>query len=50
MAQGSINEVVTGFYIALDQKFVNQEQFDQVYTFSLQINARVNALIKSISR
>lgn len=50
MAQGSINEVVTGFYIALDQKFVNQKHFDQVYTFSLKINARLNALINSISR
>ena len=49
MAQGSINEVVTGFYIALDQKFIGQKQFDQVYIFSLKINARLNALINSIS-
>lgn len=50
MAQGSINEVVTGFYIALDQRFINQKGFDQVYDFSLKLNARLNALIKSISR
>lgn len=49
MAQGSVNEVVTGFYVALDQQFINQKSFDQVYSFSLKINARLNALIKSIS-
>ena len=50
MAQGSINEVVTGFYIALDQKFINQKQFDQVYDYALKVNAKLNALIKSVSR
>ena len=50
MAQGSINEVVTGFYISLDQRFISQKAFDQVYDFSLKLNARLNALIKSLSR
>lgn len=50
MSQGSINEVITGFYIALDQRFISQKAFDQVYSFSLTLNARLNALIKSISR
>lgn len=50
MAQGSTNEVVTGFYIALDLNFVKQKEFDQVYEFAQKINAKLNALIKSVSR
>ena len=50
MAQGSINELITGFYIAIDQKFVDNKQFDQIYTISLKVNAKINALINSISR
>ncbi|MBI2012408.1 four helix bundle protein [Candidatus Curtissbacteria bacterium] len=49
MSQGSINEVVTGMFVALDQKFISQIQFEQVYDFALRINSRLNALIKSIS-
>lgn len=50
MAQGSVNEVVTGFYVALDQKFMNKRQFDQVYDFALKVNAKINALVRSVSR
>lgn len=50
MSQGSNNEVVTGFYIALDQKFIKEKQFRKSYEFSLKINAKLNALIKSVSR
>ena len=50
MAQGSINEVVTGFYIAIDQKLISDNEFRIIYDFSLKINAKLNALIKSISR
>jgi|SRR3989344_359088 len=49
MAQGSVNEVVTGLYLALDQKLVNQKQFDEAYESALILNAKLNALIKSIS-
>lgn len=50
MAQGSLNEVITGFYIALDLKFIQKGEFEQVYDFSLKLNAKLNALIKSVSR
>lgn len=50
MAQGSVNESVTGFYVALDQKFTTQEDFDRIYDFALKLNARLNALINSVSR
>ena len=50
MAQGSVNEVVTGFYLAIDLKFIKQDQFDNLYDSALKVNAKLNALIKSISR
>ena len=50
MAQGSVNEVVTGFYLAIDLKFIKQDQFDNLYDPALKVNAKLNALIKSISR
>ncbi|MEK7580783.1 MAG: four helix bundle protein [Patescibacteria group bacterium] len=49
MSQGSVNEVVTALYIALDQKFIKEGKFDELYEFTLRLNARLNALIKSIS-
>lgn len=50
IAQGSVNEVVTGFYIALDQKLINAKEFKVVYDFALKINAKLNAFVKSLSR
>lgn len=49
MAQGSINEAITGFYIALDQKFLNANKFNEVYDFVLKLNARLNALMNKIN-
>lgn len=31
MAQGSLNETITGFYIALDQGFVSKKEFNPIY-------------------
>jgi len=50
IAQGSINELVTAFYIALDQKFITTNNFDLTYDFALKLNTKLNALTKSISR
>lgn len=49
IAQGSINEVVTGTYIALDQKFLGEKEFDLIYNSALKVNTRINALINSLS-
>jgi len=49
MAQGSVNETVTGFYISLDQHFVSKKEFELVYESALSINTKLNALIKSLS-
>jgi len=50
MAQGSLNEVVSGLYIALDQGFLDDRVFNEPYDFALKLNARFNAFTKSISR
>ena len=48
MAQGSLHETVTGFYIALDQKFVSQKQFDEIYDFALKVDAKLHAFLKAL--
>lgn len=49
MAQGSLHETITGFYIALDQKFVNRKQFDEIYDSALKVDAKLNAFLKALS-
>jgi len=49
MAITSVEEVVTGLYIALDQKYITQNQFEKLYLEANQLVARINALIKSLS-
>ena len=45
---GSIEEVVTVLYIALDQKYIEQKEFDYLYNQSNQLVSKINALIKSL--
>ncbi len=47
---GSINEVISAFYIALDQEFLDENKFKEIYDSALKLNARLNAFINSISR
>jgi len=46
---GSINEVVTALYIALDLKFINQKDFDILYEKSNKISKMTNGLIRSLN-
>lgn len=48
MAIGSCEEVVTGIYIALDQGFINKENFDIIYKEANLLVAKLNALIKKL--
>ncbi len=50
MAISSCEEVVTGLYIAQDQKFINKEDFDMLYNFANKLVARINALTKSLKQ
>ncbi|PIR44335.1 four helix bundle protein [Candidatus Wolfebacteria bacterium CG10_big_fil_rev_8_21_14_0_10_31_9] len=44
----SLEEVVSGFYIALDQNFINQREFDILYIESNKLASKLSALIKSL--
>lgn len=50
MAITSVEEVVTALYISLDQKYIFQEQFDQLYSDANVLVAKINALIKSLKK
>jgi len=48
MSHTSIDEVVTGFYVALDQKYISQKEFDQVYELLNKQAAKTVALKNSL--
>ncbi|MBI2621257.1 MAG: four helix bundle protein [Candidatus Levybacteria bacterium] len=50
MAIGSCEEVITGFYIALDQKYVPEKDFDIIYEQANMLVAKLNALVKSLNK
>ncbi len=47
---GSVNEVVTGLYIAMDLKYLNKNDFDDLYSNLNLIASKINALINSIKK
>ena len=49
MSIGSIEESVTGLYIALDLGFINKDEFNFLYELSGKLISKVKALIKSIN-
>ncbi|MEX2028100.1 MAG: four helix bundle protein [Candidatus Curtissbacteria bacterium] len=49
MSITSLEEVVTGLYIALDQKYITQKQFGGLYEESNLLAAGINALVKSLN-
>ncbi len=49
LSLGSLEEVVTGLYIALDLKYISKAEFDRLYKEANFIAARINKLIKAVS-
>ncbi len=49
IANSSLEEVITGLYIALDQKLINKEDFDKLYKHSHELSAKMNALINKLN-
>ncbi|MFH1098747.1 MAG: four helix bundle protein [Candidatus Uhrbacteria bacterium] len=45
----SINETISCFYIALDQEFINKQQFTEIYEEANRLAARLNALISALN-
>ncbi|MBI4158024.1 MAG: four helix bundle protein [Candidatus Yanofskybacteria bacterium] len=48
IALGSIDEVVTGLYIALDLNFIEKKEFDALYENSHKITSQIRALISKL--
>ena len=50
MSLSSLEEVVSGLYISLDQNFINQHEFDKLYESANEIAAKLNALINKLGQ
>lgn len=50
IAISSLNEVVTGLYIALDLRYLEKSDFDLLYEKSNRLSSRINALIRVLSK
>ena len=46
----SMEEVIAACYIALDQKYLPQQEFDSIYNLSHILGKKINALIRSIQK
>ncbi|HLB95886.1 MAG TPA: four helix bundle protein [Patescibacteria group bacterium] len=49
IALGSINEVVTALYIALDLEYIDQKNFQKSYKESHKLAAMINSLVRKIN-
>jgi four helix bundle protein len=50
ISAGSVNEVVTALYIAVDLKYLNKDDFGKLYRSANILAAKLNALINSIKK
>ena len=48
MSHTSVDEVVTGFYVALDLGYINKSEFDRIYELLSKQAAKTVALKKSL--
>lgn len=45
---GSINEVITGLYIALDQQYIRKTNFDEIYSNAEELAKMISCLQKKL--
>ena len=50
IALGSLQEVVTGLYIALDLKYINKDDFEELYIKANILASKINALINYLKK
>jgi four helix bundle protein len=46
----SLQEVIAGSYVALDQEYISRERFSFIYESSHKIGKKLNALIKYLNK
>lgn len=49
MSVTSVNEVVSALYIALDQNYLGEQDFNELYKEANMIAAKINAFIRKLS-
>jgi four helix bundle protein len=49
-SKGSCGELRSQLYRALDRKYINQEQFDELYSFCVRISAMLQKFIEYLLR
>lgn len=50
IASGSLEEVIAGLYLALDQQFITQAMFDEFYAESNALASKINSFINTINK
>jgi len=50
IAYTSMEEIIAGCFVALDQGYISQERFDFIYSSSNTLGKKINALIKSLNK
>ncbi|MBE9595079.1 MAG: four helix bundle protein [Proteobacteria bacterium] len=49
-AQRSCSEVQSEFYVALDQEYVSQEEFDEIYSMAGKARSKIGGFIKYLKQ
>ena len=50
IASGSLQEVISAWYIALDQEYIDRNAFNMIYIDSHKISKKLNALISYLKK
>lgn len=46
IAQGSLSELQSQLFVARDEKYINQSEFNEIYNLSIVVNRLINGLRK----
>ena len=50
IAKGSVYECIPGLTISLNQKYINQEEFEKMYHECYELSRRISGLIKYVEK
>ena len=50
IAKGSVAEVISHLYVALDQKYIVEEEFERVSALAIEVGNKVGGLMRYLRR
>ncbi len=50
IAKGSAAEVISQFYVALDQKYITKEEFDRLCSLATEVGRKIGALMRYLRK